>query len=111
MAQPMEEVEFSRDIRAVLIPDGYEVPVAQGTGGWITQVLGGNYTVQIETGRLVRVASRDADAIGKEPRQRVAAVARPNGEVDLEQLWDHALDSQNTDTSRKTSKSCSQNRL
>lgn len=87
VAQPMEEVEFSRDVRAILIPDGYEVPVARGTGGWITQVLGGNYTVQIETGRLVRVASRDADAIGKEPMRRVAPVARPDGEVDLEQLW------------------------
>ena len=36
---------------------------------------------------------------------------RQTGLADLEQLWDHALDSQNADTSRKTSKSCLQNRL
>ena len=88
MAQPMEEVEFSRDVRAILIPDGYEVPVAAGTGGWITQVLGGNYTVQIETGRLVRVGSWDADAIGKVATKRVETVDRPDAPVNPEQLWD-----------------------
>ncbi len=83
----MEEVEFSRDIRVVLIPDGYEIPVEAGTGGWITQVLGGNYTVQIETGRLVRVAARDADAIGKEAIRPAVVDDNPDAAVDLEQLW------------------------
>jgi probable FeS assembly SUF system protein SufT len=89
MAHPMEEVWFSRDVRVVMIPDGYEIPVEEGSRGWITQVLGGNYTVQLDSGRLVRVSAVDADAIGKE----ALAVASPE-EVDLdaevtdELVWD-----------------------
>lgn len=85
----MEEINFSRDTRVILIPDGYEIPVETGQRGWITQVLGGNYTVQLDTGRLVRVSAVDGDAIGKE------AVAVPDpaevdldAEVHLEQVWD-----------------------
>ena len=37
-----------------------------GSIGYITQALGGSYTVFVE-GNLFRVAGRDADAIGKEP--------------------------------------------
>ena len=66
MAHAMEEVTFTRDCRVVLIPDGYEIPVENGGRGWITQVLGGNYTIQLDTGRLVRLNARDGDAIGKE---------------------------------------------
>lgn len=89
MAQMMEEVTFTHDIAVILIPDGYEVPIAEGTRGWITQVLGGNYTVQLDTGRLVRVAAADAAVIGREAQQ-VAS----NAEVDVdavveeEQVWD-----------------------
>lgn len=88
----MEEVEFSRDVRAIMIPDGYEVPVEAGTGGWITQVLGGNYTVQIETGRLIRVSARDADAIGKEAIRPAQVEDNPDADVDLEQLWERLKD-------------------
>lgn len=88
MALQMEEVEFSRDVRAILIPDGYEVPVEAGTGGWITQVLGGNYTVQIETGRLIRVNARDADAIGKDAVRPEKVSSDPNAPVDIENLWE-----------------------
>ena len=89
MAHTMEEVFFDRDVRVVLIPDGYEIPVEEGQRGWITQVLGGNYTVQLDTGRLVRVNAVDADAIGRE-----ALVLPDAGQVDVEatveeaQVWD-----------------------
>lgn len=89
MAQMMEEVTFERPVKVILIPDGIEMEIPEGERGWITQVLGGHYTVQLETGRLVRVADRDGEAIGREP------VASPwDGEVDPdavvteEQVWD-----------------------
>ncbi|MCB9676801.1 MAG: putative Fe-S cluster assembly protein SufT [Alphaproteobacteria bacterium] len=62
----MEPVTFERDCEVILIPDGYAITVLNGTRGHITQVLGGNWTVQLDTGRLVRVSSIDGDALGKD---------------------------------------------
>lgn len=61
-----EPVTFSRDCDAVLIPVGEAVVLHEGLTGFITQSLGGSFTVYIE-GNLFRVAGIDADAIGKEP--------------------------------------------
>ncbi|MFL2547466.1 MAG: putative Fe-S cluster assembly protein SufT [Candidatus Rariloculaceae bacterium] len=61
-----ETVAFSRECAAVIIPAGEEVTLPAGTSGFITQALGGSFTVYIE-GNLFRIAGIDADAIGKEP--------------------------------------------
>lgn len=61
-----EPVTFSRDCEAVLIPAGEQVTLPAGTYGFLTQALGGSFTVYIE-GNLFRIAGIDADAIGKEP--------------------------------------------
>ena len=50
----------------VMIPSGDELTMPAGTVGYITQSLGGSFTVFID-GNLFRVAGVDADAIGKEP--------------------------------------------
>jgi probable FeS assembly SUF system protein SufT len=61
-----EPVTFSRDCEAVLIPVGEEVTLPAGSYGFVTQALGGSFTIYIE-GNLFRIAGTDADAIGKEP--------------------------------------------
>ena len=61
-----EPVTFSRACDAVLIPVGEPVSLPEGTTGFVTQSLGGSFTVYIE-GNLFRIAGIDADAIGKEP--------------------------------------------
>jgi probable FeS assembly SUF system protein SufT len=61
-----EPVRFERDCAAVLVPQGDEVTLPAGTVGYITQSLGGSWTVFVE-GNLMRIAGKDADAIGKEP--------------------------------------------
>ncbi len=61
-----EAVVFSRECDAVLIPAGEPVTLPEGTSGFITQALGGSFTIYIE-GNLFRIAGIDADAIGKEP--------------------------------------------
>ncbi|NYZ61672.1 putative Fe-S cluster assembly protein SufT [Luteimonas deserti] len=61
-----EPVRFERDCAAVLVPQGDSVTLPAGSAGYITQALGGSYTVFVE-GNLFRIAGRDADAIGKEP--------------------------------------------
>ena len=61
-----EPVQFERDCAAVMVPAGQVVNLPAGTYGYITQALGGSYTVFVE-GNLFRVAGKDADALGKEP--------------------------------------------
>jgi probable FeS assembly SUF system protein SufT len=65
-SQTSQPCQFERDCRAVMIPSGDEVTIPAGTVGYITQALGGSFTVFVD-GNLFRIAGVDADAIGKEP--------------------------------------------
>ena len=60
-----EPFSLSRDVTAVIIPAGEELTLREGTSGFITQALGGSFTVYVE-GNLFRVSGTDADALGKE---------------------------------------------
>jgi probable FeS assembly SUF system protein SufT len=60
-----EPVTFARDCEAVLIPAGDRVTLPEGSTGYMTQALGGSFTVYIE-GNLFRIPGKDADALGKE---------------------------------------------
>ena len=73
-----EPVRFERDCAAVLVPQGDEVTLPAGTVGYITQSLGGSWTVFVE-GNLMRIAGKDGDAIGKEPP---APIELPEGATD-----------------------------
>lgn len=61
-----EPFSLSRDVSAIIIPAGEQVKLREGTNGYITQALGGSFTVYVE-GNLFRVSGTDADALGKEP--------------------------------------------
>lgn len=61
-----EPFTLSRDVKAVVIPAGEELLLREDTSGFITQSLGGSFTVYVE-GNLFRIAGADADALGKEP--------------------------------------------
>ena len=58
-----EPVAVRRDVKAVAIPAGVEVNLKIGQVGYITQALGGSFTVYVD-GNLFRIAGADADAIG-----------------------------------------------
>lgn len=73
-----EPVRFERDCAAVLVPQGESVTLPAGTVGYITQALGGSWTVFVE-GNLMRIAGKDADAIGKDPP---APIELPEGASD-----------------------------
>ena len=73
-----EPVKFERDCDVVLVPQGDKVVLPAGSVGYITQALGGSFTVFVE-GNLFRLAGNDADAIGKEPP---AALELPEGATD-----------------------------
>ena len=84
----MESVELTRDVDAVEIPAGHAAMLRKGTEAFITQSLGGTYTLQVpDLGRLFRIYGKDADAIGKEVT--TAPAAPTEGGKDLEQqAWE-----------------------
>src|ERR1700724_2998826 len=79
-----EPIVVQREVKAVAIPAGVEVNLKLGSGGYITQALGGSFTVYID-GNLFRIAGQDADAIGK---TAVAAPEVPPGasEEDIQNI-------------------------
>jgi probable FeS assembly SUF system protein SufT len=60
-----EEVTFSRNADAVMIPSGERVLVPNGSHATITQSLGGSYTLITDRGLMIRVSGREVEAIGK----------------------------------------------
>ncbi|HUH91241.1 MAG TPA: putative Fe-S cluster assembly protein SufT [Lysobacter sp.] len=81
-----EPVRFERDCPAVLVPQGDEVNLPAGTAGYITQALGGSYTVFVD-GNLFRIAGQDADAIGKEPAEPLELPEGADDEVVEQMVW------------------------
>jgi probable FeS assembly SUF system protein SufT len=73
-----EPVRFERNCKAILVPAGDHVELPAGSVGYITQALGGSFTVYVE-GNLFRIANEDADAIGKDP---IEAPSLPDGASD-----------------------------
>jgi probable FeS assembly SUF system protein SufT len=86
-SQTSQPCRFERDCEVVMIPLGDTVTIPVGTVGYITQSLGGSFTVFVD-GNLFRVAGSDADAIGKEPVQPPRLPDNAS-EADVEKLlWD-----------------------
>jgi probable FeS assembly SUF system protein SufT len=82
-----EPVTLERDVRAIVIPVGDELLLRQGAVGFITQSLGGSFTIYVE-GNLFRIAGADADALGKEPTPPPAVPENPT-DADIETvIWD-----------------------
>ena len=81
-----EPVVIERDVRAVVIPAGINVTLRPGQAGYITQALGGSFTVYIE-GNLFRIAGEDADAIGKEPSRPIELPPNATEEDIRELVW------------------------
>lgn len=77
-SQHSEPVTFHTDCDAVMVPQGESVRLPAGCVGYITQALGGSFTVFVE-GNLFRIAGQDAEAIGKEP---LPAPELPDGASD-----------------------------
>ena len=81
-----EPVELHRDVSAVIIPIGEVVTLREGVSGFITQALGGSFTIYVE-GNLFRIAGADADALGKEPVPPPAIPENATDEDIAEVIW------------------------
>ena len=82
-----DPIVVTRDVRAVLVPAGIEVKLRPGSVGYLTQALGGSFTVYVE-GNLFRIAGEDADAIGHEPPAKLELPPDAT-DADVEKMvWD-----------------------
>ena len=84
-----DSIKLSRDVDVVAIPQGNTIEMMKGTEVAITQALGGSYTLMVPTyGGLFRLADKDADAIGKEPRAQAESGTGPlEGEELEKEVW------------------------
>jgi probable FeS assembly SUF system protein SufT len=83
----MERVELQRDCEAIQIPAGHRVILEKGIEVFITQALGGTYTLQVPAlGGLFRVQGKDVDALGVRPENTTDT---PLQDADLESMvWE-----------------------
>jgi hypothetical protein len=84
-----DSIKLSRDVDVVAIPQGNTIEMMKGTEVAITQALGGSYTLMVPTyGGLFRLADKDADAIGKQPRPQAEVSTVPlEGEELEKEVW------------------------
>ena len=84
-----QEIHLTREVPAIQIPSGDSLTLPAGTQVFITQRLGGTYTVATSQG-LARISSQDADALGIDPeeerRKHEAAVKLKDAPLE-EQVW------------------------
>ena len=83
-SQTSEPIRFERDCVAVMVPQGDTVTLPAGQVGYITQALGGSFTVYVD-GNLFRVSGADADALGKDPPPALE-LPEGAGDEDVEKL-------------------------
>ena len=82
-----EPFVVGREVRAVIVPAGQEVKLKPGQAGYITQGLGGSFTVYLE-GNLYRIAGEDADAIGQEAVKPPQLPPNASGEDVRKLAWE-----------------------
>ena len=84
-----QEIKLTREVTAIQIPSGDTQVLPVGTAVYITQRLGGTYTVATSQG-LARISATDADALGVNPveeeKKQVAAELLKDAPL-AEQVW------------------------
>jgi probable FeS assembly SUF system protein SufT len=82
-----EPVPLARDVEAAMIPVGSKVTLQKGEQAFITQSLGGSYTVVVN-GNMFRIEGKDADALGVAPAAKPASSGAPATQETLEkEIW------------------------
>lgn len=86
-----KRIVLKRDCPAVMIPSGEPTTLAVGSSVWLTQSLGGSYTVMTDRGYMVRIDDSDGDAIGMAPIvefKRNESIPADNGGGVEQRVWD-----------------------
>jgi probable FeS assembly SUF system protein SufT len=79
-------ITLTRDCTAVMVPSGETVSLSGGNSVWLTQALGGTYTVMTERGYTVRIDGRDADALGLTPTDDLQPAAAGSASIE-DRVW------------------------
>ena len=82
-----EPFTLDRDCDAVLVPQGERVILPAGQSGYITQALGGSFTIYVD-GNLFRVAGSDAGALGRLPPAPIALPDHASDDDVEKRIWD-----------------------
>ncbi len=82
-----DPITLARDVEASVIPIGTKVTLQKGEQAYITQSLGGSYTV-IVNGNMFRIEGQDADALGLEVAAKPVNSGTPVTQEHLEkEVW------------------------
>jgi probable FeS assembly SUF system protein SufT len=82
-----EPITLSRDVEAAIIPVGTRVTLQKGETAYITQSLGGSYTVVVN-GNMFRIEGKDADSLGVEETAKPVIAGMPVTQEHLEkEIW------------------------
>lgn len=81
-----ETVTLTRDVEGITVPMGAKVTLTQGSQAFITQSLGGTYTVVVN-GNMFRIDGKDADALGKQAATAKSDTPKSDGPVNEEEIW------------------------
>ncbi len=82
-----DPIPLTRDVEAAVIPVGTKVTLQKGEQAYVTQSLGGSYTV-IVNGNMFRIEGKDADALGHEVQAKPASTGAPVTQEILEkEIW------------------------
>jgi len=86
-------VNTLRDVEVLQVPSGFKVLLPKGAWLVVQQSLGGQFTAMTETGGLVRVDGKDADALGPEYEAEARKIAEERavsagGPFDEEKVWE-----------------------
>lgn len=86
-------VNTLRDVEVMQVPSGFKVVLPAGSWLVVQQTLGGQFTAMTDTGGLVRVDGKDADALGPEYEAEAKRAAEERakaaeGPFDEEKVWD-----------------------
>jgi len=81
-----EPFKLERDVQAIIVPSGQTMELPAGTVGYITQSLGGSFTVFID-GSMFMILGHNADALGKEPMPMPEYKENANKEETQKAVW------------------------
>jgi probable FeS assembly SUF system protein SufT len=82
-----DPVTLTRDVEAAIVPIGSKVTLQKGEQAYITQSLGGSYTVLVN-GNMFRVEGKDADALGVQVDAKPVSTGPPVTQEHLEKdIW------------------------
>lgn len=87
LGNQQEPVTIQRDVEAIIVPAGVAVTLRAGKTGFITQALGGSFTVYVE-GNLFRIAGKNADALGQEVALDIEVPPDATDEDIKKLVWD-----------------------